>query len=112
MRCTEWRPRHAAWQFGSRGRAAIGELIGNMNILSFIALSLATVSAVGAGYHSSPGSSSKSPDGKWELICKAPSNGEADALHVLLLKRIQGSVFEFRRVEGNGCLALWSPDSS
>jgi hypothetical protein len=27
MRCTEWRPRHAAWQFGSCGGAAIGELI-------------------------------------------------------------------------------------
>src|SRR2546430_2361439 len=26
MRCTEWRPRHAAWQFGSHGGAAIGEL--------------------------------------------------------------------------------------
>ena len=25
-RCTEWRPRHAAWQFGSRAGAAIGEL--------------------------------------------------------------------------------------
>lgn len=26
-RCTEWRPRHATWQFGSHRRAAIGELI-------------------------------------------------------------------------------------
>jgi len=26
MRSTEWRPRHAAWQFGSHGGAAIGEL--------------------------------------------------------------------------------------
>ena len=48
-----------------------------MNPRSFIALSLATVSAVGAGYHFSPGFFSKSPDGKWELICKAPANGEA-----------------------------------
>jgi len=83
-----------------------------MNLLSTIALFLATMSAVGAGHQFSPASSSKSPDGKWELICKAPANGEADARHVLLLKRIQGSVFELRRVEGNGCLALWSPDSS
>jgi len=83
-----------------------------MNPRSFIALSLAAVSAVGAGYHFSPGFSSKSSDGKWELICKAPTNGEADARHVLLLKRIQGGVFELRRVEGNGCLILWSPDSS
>ncbi len=29
-----------------------------------------------------------------------------------MLKRIQGGVFELRRVEGNGCLILWSPDSS
>ena len=26
-RCTEWRPRDAVWRFGSRGGAAIGELI-------------------------------------------------------------------------------------
>ena len=83
-----------------------------MNLLSFIALSLATVSALGDGYHLSPGSSSKSPDGKWELICKAPANGEADARHVLLLKRIKGGVFELRRIEGHGCPALWSQDSS
>jgi len=83
-----------------------------VNLLSFIALSLATVSAVADGYHLSPGSSSKSPDGKWELLCKAPANGVADARHVLLLKRIKGGVFELRRIEGRGYPALWSPDSS
>jgi len=83
-----------------------------MNLLSFIALFLATISAVGTGYQFSPAFSSKSPDGKWELICKTPANGEADARQVLLLKRIQGGVFELRRIEGNGCFALWSPDSS
>src|SRR2546427_2236787 len=83
-----------------------------MNLLSTTALFLATISALGAGYQFSTTSSCKSPDGKWELICKAPANGEADARHVLLLKRIQGGVFELRRVESNGCLALWSPDSS
>ncbi len=83
-----------------------------MNLLSFIALSLATVSAVRDGHHLSPGSSSKSPDGKWELICRAPANGVADARHVLLLKRIKGGVFELRRIEGHGYPALWSPDSS
>ncbi len=88
------------------------ELFGNTNLLSVIALFLATVSAVGAGYHFSPGSSSKSPDGKWEVICKAPLPSEADARDLLLLKRVQGGVFELRRVEGNGCVALWSPDSS
>ncbi len=83
-----------------------------MNLLSFIALSLPTVSVVGDGYQLSPGSSSKSPDGKWELICKAPANGVADARHVVLLKRIKGGVFELRRIEGHGCPAVWSPDSS
>ena len=83
-----------------------------MKILSFIGISVATLFAVGAGYHSSPGFSSKSPDAKWELICKSPASGEADARHVLLLKRIRGRIFELRRVEGNGCFALWSPDSS
>src|SRR6266404_6495582 len=83
-----------------------------MNLRSSIALFLATISAVGAGYQFSPASSSKSPDDKWELICRAPANGEADARHVLLLKRIQGGVFEIRRVEGKGCLSVWSPDSS
>src|SRR6266700_5052424 len=83
-----------------------------MKFLSAIAFSLATVFAVGAGYQFSPAFSSKSPDGKWELICKTPANGERDARHVLLLRRIQGGVFELRRVEGNSCLALWSPDSS
>ena len=83
-----------------------------MNLFSTIALFLATISAVGAGHQFSPASASKSPDGKWELICNAPANGEADARHVLLLKRIQGGVFELRRVEGNGCLSVWSPDSS
>jgi len=83
-----------------------------MNFLSFIALFLATISAVGAGYQFSPASSSKSPDGKRELICKTPANGEADARQVLLLKRIHGGVFELRRIEGNRCFALWSPDSS
>ncbi len=53
----------------------------------------------------------KSPDGKWELICKAPTHDEADARHVLLLKRMRGGVVELRRIEGNGCHALWSPDS-
>jgi hypothetical protein len=61
---------------------------------------------------SSTRTSSKSPDGKWELICKAPTNNEADARHVLLLKRMRGGVVELRRIEGNGCHALWSPDSS
>jgi len=93
-----------------RHRSALG--FGNMNFLSTIALSLATISAVGAGYQFSPAFSSKSPDGKWELICRAPANGERDARHVLLLRAIQGGVFELRRVEGNGCLALWSADSS
>ncbi len=83
-----------------------------MNLLSSTALFLATVSAVGAGHHFSPGSSTKSPDGKWELMCKAPASNEADARHVLLLKRMQGGVFELRRVEPNGTVALWSPDSS
>src|SRR2546427_6825661 len=85
---------------------------GDMNILSIVALSLAIVSAVGAGYQFSPAPSSRSPDGKWELMCKAPANGEADARHVLVLKRIRGGVFEIRRIEGNSCFALWSPDSS
>jgi hypothetical protein len=83
-----------------------------MNLLSFIPLFLATVPALGAGHHFSPGSSTKSPDGKWELMCKAPASNEADARHVLLLKRMQGGVFELRRVEPNGSVALWSPDSS
>jgi len=82
-----------------------------MNLLSFIALSLATVSALGDGYHLSPGSSSKSPDGKWELMCKAPANGVADARHELLLKRIKGGVFELRRIEGHGCPVVRSQDS-
>ena len=83
-----------------------------MNLVPFIALFLATVTAVGAGYHLSPGSSSKSPDGRWELMCKAPASNEADARHVLLLKKMQASVSELRRVEPYGCAALWSPDSS
>src|SRR5205823_11147162 len=83
-----------------------------MNLLLSIAVFLATISAVGAGYQFSPAPSSKSPDGKWELICKGPANGKADARHVLVLKRIRGDVFELRRIEGNSCLALWSPDSS
>ena len=90
----------------------VAQRLGNMNLVSSIAILLATISAVAAGYQLSPAFSSKSPDGKWELICKAPANGETDARHVLLLKRIQGGVFELRRVEGNGCLALWSPNSS
>jgi hypothetical protein len=83
-----------------------------MNLLSFIAIFQATVSAVAASDHFSPGSSSKSPDGKWELRCEAPASTEADARDTLLLKRMHGSVFELRRVEGNGCVALWSPESS
>jgi hypothetical protein len=83
-----------------------------MNLLSFIALSLSTVFAVGAGYHFSAGSSSKSPDGKWLLMCQAHASNEADARDVLLLQKMKGGVLELRRVEGNGCLALWSPDSS
>ena len=83
-----------------------------MNLLSFIATFLATISAIEAGNQFSPADSSKSPDGKWELICKAPANSEGDQRHVLLLKRIQGGTFELRRVEGSSCLALWSPDSS
>jgi len=93
--------------------AAVAGSLGNMSLHSSIALFLATtISALGAGYLFSPASFNKSPDGKWELICKTPANSEADARHVLLLKRIQGGVFELRRVEGNGCLILWSPDSS
>jgi hypothetical protein len=83
-----------------------------MNLLLSIALLLATISAVGAGYQFCPAPSSKSPDGRWELTCKAPANYEADARHVLVLKRIRGGVFELRRIEGNSCFALWSPDSS
>jgi len=83
-----------------------------MNLLSFIATFLVTISAVEAGDQFSPAASSKSPDGKWELICKAPANGQADQRHVLLLKRIQGGALELRRVEGISCFALWSPDSS
>ncbi|SRR6266571_3637163 len=94
--------------------AAVASLepFGNMNFLSSIALFLATICSFGACYQVSPASSSKSPEGKWELICKAPANAEADARHVLLLKRIKGGVFELRHVEGKCCPALWSPDSS
>ena len=105
-------PRTRSWRCGCNRAPSWAGSFGDMNLLSSIALFLATISALGAGYQFSPASSNKSPDGKWELICKTPANSEADARHVLLLKRIQGGVFELRRVEGNGCLTLWSPDSS
>ena len=60
-RSTEWRPRHAAWQFERHGGAAIGEL-----------------SRCGIGHHASMGASSFSPECEsyvGQLLVVSPSYG-------------------------------------
>lgn len=83
-----------------------------MSFLLSIAVGLASVSAVGSSHQFPPPTSIKSPDGNWQLVCKAPTNSQVDALYVLSLRDRQGGLFELRRVEGGGWFAFWSPDSA
>ena len=73
-RCTEWRPRHAAWRYGRHGGAAIGELIVSAMTLHVTAVLVLTVAVVGVGCekrdpivaeYSSVGSGR--PDGGWTV---------------------------------------------
>ncbi len=82
-----------------------------MNLLSFIALFVAGISALGAGIQFPSAASSESPDGTWKLTCKGPAKGSADLRHLLLLTRLDGGSFVLRRFD-RGCDALWSSDSS
>src|ERR1043165_8348627 len=82
-----------------------------MNTWSIITFLSAAIPAVGAGPRFPSAASSKSPDGKWELMCRSPVNGQMDAGHVLLLTKAGRRSCELRRFERH-CDALWSPDSS
>ena len=82
-----------------------------MNPLSSFALLVAAIPALGAGIQFPSGAPSKSPDGRWNLICKGPANGEADWPRLLLLNRVQGRSVELRRID-RYCDTMWSPDSA
>src|SRR5260221_4755018 len=81
-----------------------------MNPLSFIALFVAAMPALGAGIQFPAGASSKSPDGKWLLVCKGRVNDEVEP-RLLLLNRVKGRSVELRRI-GRYCDTMWSPDSA
>src|SRR5258708_5065985 len=77
-----------------------------------VALLVAALPALGAGIQFPSGACSKSPDGKWKLICKSPAYGATDQRHLLrLLSRVQRRSVELRRIDRN-CDTMWSPDST
>src|SRR2546422_1051408 len=82
-----------------------------MNPLSLIAILVAATSAFGVGIQFPSFASSKSPDGRWKLICKSPAQGEADWPRLLLLNRVKGRSVELRRID-RYCDTMWSPDSA
>ncbi len=81
------------------------------NLRTLIAVLVAAAPALGAGFQFPSAGSSKSPDGKWTLDYKSPSDGDSDSRHLILLKRTNGRSIELRRFD-RSCDALWSPDSS
>ena len=73
---------------------------------------LGAMAALGSGFQFPSTGASESPDGKWKLICKSPTNDAADQRHLLLLlNRVEGRGVELRRIDRN-CDTLWSPDST
>lgn len=76
-----------------------------------IAFLLAAAPALGANSQSPSAGSSKSPDGKWNLVYKNPPTTDSDPRHLILLKRNPGRSIELRRFD-RSCDALWSLDSS
>jgi hypothetical protein len=61
----------------------------------------------GAGSHFPPAVRAKSPDGRWELICRNPT----DHLFYLLLRSATKGTFRLLNFD-RCCDGLWSPDSS
>ena len=82
-----------------------------MNPWSFMAFLIVPMSVLGGGFQFPSAGSSESPDGKWRVICKSPTNDVNQAGHLLLLKRSHGGTLNIRRFD-RSCDVLWSPDSS
>jgi hypothetical protein len=72
---------------------------------SFLALVLASASAVGGGIQF------PSPDGKWKVCYNSPPDGAKDQRAVIELLKAGGRSVELRRID-RVCDVLWSSDSS
>ena len=82
-----------------------------MNILAVTLILLLPLAAFGAGFPFPSSGSSKSPDGRWTLICKTSENRTNDLWHSIILTDRHGGVFRLLNF-GRHCDALWSPNSS
>jgi hypothetical protein len=77
-------------------------------LVAFILLSFSF--GVEAGTEFPPDGYSKSPNGKWRLVCKSFENREEET-HQLSLEKRGGKSVVIRQF-GRSCDVLWSPDSS
>ena len=82
-----------------------------MKQLSFMAFLIAVMPVLGGGFQFPSAGSSVSPDGKWKIVCKSPTDDVNQTGHLLLLKRDHGGTLKFRQFD-RSCDVLWSPDSS
>jgi hypothetical protein len=82
-----------------------------MKLSAFITMFLVSLCAVGAGYQFPSDGVSKSPNGKWSIVCKSPETHDPESGHRLILVSIDGSSREFRHFDRQ-CDVLWSADSS
>ena len=82
-----------------------------MKLWSFMTFLIGTMPALGGGFQFPSAGSSPSPDGKWKVVCKSPTNNVDQAGHLLLLNRSHGGTLKIRQFD-RSCDVLWSPDSS
>jgi hypothetical protein len=76
-----------------------------------MAFLIGAMPVLGGGFQFPSAGASESPDGKWKIVCKSPTNDLDQAGHLLLLKRNHGATVRLRRFD-RGCDILWSPRSS
>src|SRR6266851_362838 len=81
-----------------------------MNLIALIAVLLVATPALEAGVQFPSEASCKSPDGKWQVVCKSPGESDPQSGHLLLLKRIGATSAKLQRLDRR-CDALWSLDS-
>jgi hypothetical protein len=79
--------------------------------IAAVALGVLSLAACRAGFQFPSRGSSKSPNAKWELVCKSPGRDNPESGHSLLLVSTNGKSLELRRFDRH-CDTLWSPDSS
>src|SRR5437660_588343 len=80
----------------------------DMNLIALIPVLLVATPALEARVQFPSKAASKSPDGKWQVVCKSPGESDPQSGHLLLLKRIGATSAELQRFDRH-CGVLWSP---